>query len=80
MEVLYQVNLTLSMAAASSSDSGASEVKAKLFELIRLFVDRGDNNRMAVIERLDDQVLKNCGLIELQNFEKKKNRLMTKNL
>lgn len=78
--MLYQINLTLSISSDSSDVKKVQDSKAKLFDLIKLFIESSDDNRMAIIEILDDQVLKNCGLIELQNFEKKKNRVMTKNL
>ena len=66
--------------APSSTESGAPKPLAILTELVKRLLESKRIDRQVMAERLDDTLLGQCGLIELKSFEKKKLRLMTKNM
>ena len=51
-----------------------------LVELVGLLVDRKGLDRIKVMEVFDDQLLGECKMIDVDQFKRKKMRLMTKNV
>jgi hypothetical protein len=67
------------MSTTSAADA-AKQASDRLADLVRKLLDKKGECRMDMIERMDDSLLNDCGLIETKKFETKKNRIMTKNV
>lgn len=78
--MVYQINMGIRGLATNNQVETAKQVGERLADLVRKFLETKSHSRMDIIERMDDALLNDCGLIETKKFEMKKNRIMTKNV
>jgi hypothetical protein len=78
--VIYQISLGIRGLAFGQQADAGKQAADRLADLVKKFLEAKTDSRMEIIERLDDTLLNDCGLIETKKFETKKNRIMTKNV
>ena len=80
IETLWMASLTLRSPGTCKPKVEGKTPEHLLVELVSLFLDGRKFDRIGLMETMDDDLLGDCRVIEVKNFEKKKLRLMTKNM
>ncbi len=81
LEVVWISSLTIRRLAKTASSRGIRQLPTDVLkELVALLIDKHKIPRLKVMEVFDDALLGDCKLIEVDRFNNKKNRIITKNV
>jgi hypothetical protein len=78
--VIWLTSLNIKNIIATKQRQGDTNLNEQLAEVVNLFVENNQISKLKLMEKLDDTILGDCGLIETENFKRKRIRIMTRNM
>jgi hypothetical protein len=80
IDIIWLTSLNIKSQIASKPVQSDPSPNEQLAEVVSLLLENNKISKLKLMEKLDDSILGDCGLIETEAFKRKRIRNMTRNM